>query len=193
MGFQLHYPLSCIQRSKKALEDQPEHILRGEKMMARWRIMQRATQDNIQATTAKPGLQKGVDKAQAIIGKQALLAGVGLTKAQKMLGDTLEDVQDSIQNGMQITKNRTFGALGKGKAKATDKLAKATNNVKVIKDSMQDRYEQYMRKRKRARRLFRWGLIIGLVLALLYTPKPGAELRSQLQEQWQHYRTCLGI
>ena len=165
-------------------------------------ILPHLTQDNIQTASAQAQkkVQKSLNKAQDAANKQAAQASAGLAKAQQKLGkawggvqDTLGGVQDTLQDNVQTSTAKFSKTLDKGTKKATKNLTKATTNIKGMRDNAQDRYEHHLRKQQRARSMFRWGLVIGVVLALLYTPKPGVEMRAQLATWWQHYRTRLGL
>ena len=70
---------------------------------------------------------------------------------------------------------------------------KAARNVRKVSDDRQHSYERAARRRARNRRLFRWGLIVGIVLALLYTPVAGPEIRRGLAEQFNQLRTVVGF
>jgi hypothetical protein len=144
--------------------------------------------------------QKGLKKAQKRLDKQAVQAGERLTKVQQKLGDSLNEAQNTLQNSIQIAKAKMMATLGtaldrgtRPANKVSRTLRQAGENVKELKETAQERHEQRVRKRRRARLMFRWGLIIGVVLALLYTPKPGVEIRTKLTELWHTYRTRLGL
>lgn len=131
---------------------------------------------------------------------EAVQAGKRLTKVQQKLGDTLNEAQNTLQNSIQIAKAKMMATLGtaldrgtRPANKVSRTLRQAGENVKELKETAQERHEQRVRKRRRARLMFRWGLIIGVVLALLYTPKPGVEIRTKLTELWHTYRTRLGL
>jgi gas vesicle protein len=131
---------------------------------------------------------------------KAVQARERLTKVQQKLGDTLNEAQNTLQNSIQIAKAKMMvtpgTALDRG-TRPTDKVSRtlrqASENVKELKETAQERHEQRVRKRRRARRMFRWGLITGIMLALLYTPKPGVEIRTKLAELWHTYRARLGL
>ncbi len=57
--------------------------------------------------------------------------------------------------------------------------------VKDVQESVQDQLASYARKRRRAKMLFRLGLLVGVTLAFLYTPWPGADVRRRLSAWWQ--------
>jgi len=131
---------------------------------------------------------------------KAVQAREGLTKVQQKLGDTLNDVQNTLQDSIQMAKAKMIATLDtvldrgtRPADKVSRTLRQASENVKGLKETAQERHEQRVRKRRRARRMFRWGLITGVMLALLYTPKPGVEIRTKLTELWHTYRARLGL
>jgi hypothetical protein len=127
--------------------------------------------------------------AQEVFQKSAKSASKSLEQAQKQLGGIPDVVQGSVQSGL----SKTQEALGKGAQQATESLMQAGETVMGVPDTLQDQYASFVRKRKRARMLFRWGLLVGIVLALLYTPVPGSQVRAMLAQQWEHYRSYLGL
>ncbi len=140
-------------------------------------------------TQAQVALQGGLGKAQDVLSKQSRQMSKGLMQAQKKLGD----VQDTVQESMGKTRAKTMDVLSKSSVQAGKGLSQASENMKDMRETLQENYEHYQRRRQRARRLFRIGLVAGVILALLYTPKPGAEMRNQLFAQWQTYRERFGF
>ena len=108
---------------------------------------------------------------------------------QKQLGDVQDVVQDSVQSGL----SKTQEVLGKGTKQASKSLMQATDSVMDMRDSLQDQYASYIRKRQQARMLFRWGLLTGLVFALLFTPLPGSQVRQMVAQQWERFRGSMDM
>src|SRR5437763_951799 len=147
------------------------------------------------ATTARDvarmqdALLLGLGVAQEVFEKSAKNTRKSLKRTQKQLGDVQDVVQDSVQSGL----SKTQEVLGKGTKQASKSLMQATGNVMDMRDSLQDQYASYIRKRQRARMLFRWGLLTGIVLALLFTPIPGSQVRQRLAQQWERFQTSMNM
>lgn len=123
-------------------------------------------------------LQAGMEAAQETLTKSAQK---NLKKAQK----NLQSVQEILGTNLA----RTQDLLGEGSKRASRGLQQAASSAVDMKEAMREQYASYQRKRQRGRSLFRWGLIVGIVLALLYTPYPGAEVRRRLFTQWEQLRS----
>jgi len=126
-------------------------------------------------------LQTGLSAAQEILAQNVKSARKNLKQAQKNIGPLTASVQDNIQSGLsqaQVT-------LQKSAKKAGKSLKQAQGSLKDTRDSVQAQVAQYRRKRRRAKMLFRMGLISGLILMLLFAPWPGSESRRQIVEFWQ--------
>jgi phage-related protein len=104
-----------------------------------------------------------------------------LKKARK----NLQGVQDTVGTGLGKTQD-LFGQSTKRAGKRWQQMASSAASTR---DAVQEQYVSYQRKRQQARTLFRWGLVVGFVLALLYTPYPGSDVRSRLMTQWEHLRS----
>ena len=92
----------------------------------------------------------------------------------------LSQTQDVLLTGMGATQD----VLGKSAQRASKGLKEAQKNIKVTQNPIQSRFERRARNRKRARMVFRLGLLSGFAMVLLYTPWPGSEIRHQLVELW---------
>jgi len=121
-----------------------------------------------------PFLQKNMQKAQK-----------NLEKAQK----NMQKMQDPLQKNVRSSLAKTSDVLGKTTSKATDSLKQATTRAKDLQDSWQEQSVQRQRRRKRAKMVFRWGLIFGVALALLYSPIAGSEVRQRIGKGWQESST----
>ncbi len=135
---------------------------------------------------------------------------VGLTKVQRLLAtgmgilaalfyenqrkgqDKLKQAQVSLQKTATPMLEKTQDVVVTSTMKASKSLQKAADNAKDIKESLQDRYAHYQQKRRRNRAFFRIGLLAGVVLALLYTPLTGSDVRQRIVQRWQQYRSSFG-
>lgn len=117
-------------------------------------------------------LQRNMQKAQ----KQ-------LEKAQK----NMQKVQGPLQSNVKAGLAKTSDVLDKSTSIATDSLKQATAKAKEMQDALQDFSAERQSKRKRAKSVFRWGLIFGVLLALLYSPMTGSEARQRLSKGCQQY------
>ncbi|HWS83558.1 MAG TPA: hypothetical protein VN207_04805 [Ktedonobacteraceae bacterium] len=121
-----------------------------------------------------PFFQKNMQKAQK-----------NLEKAQK----NMQKMQDPLQKNVRSGLAKTSDVPGKTTSKATDSLKQATTRAKELQDSWQEQSVQRQRRRKRAKMVFRWGLIFGVALALLYSPIAGSEVRQRIGKGWQESST----
>ncbi len=117
-----------------------------------------------------PILQKNMQRAQD-----------NLNKAQK----TLEQTQGPLQSNVRSRLAQTSQALSKSTSAARDNLKQATTRAKEMQLSWQEQSIQRQLRRERARRAFRWGIVLGVVVALLYSPIRGSEARQRLSQGWQ--------
>jgi gas vesicle protein len=155
------------------------------------KAVQGTVQDSVAYTWAKAQdtIQTSVDVAQAAIQKNSDLAQKKLNKAQKQAMKNLATMQSSVVTPSLL---KAQDVLTKSSTQAGKGLMQAASSAKDVRDAVQDQYTSYVSKRKRARAMFRWGLVIGVVLAILYAPVAGSELRSRLAAQWQNYRSYFG-
>jgi len=121
-----------------------------------------------------PFLQKNMQKAQ-----------INLEKAQK----NMQKMQGPLQENVRSSLAKTTDVFGKTTSKATDSLQLATTRAKDLQDSWQKQSVQRQRRRKRAKMVFRWGLLFGVALALLYSPIAGSEVRQRIGKGWQESST----
>jgi putative cell wall-binding protein len=122
------------------------------------------------ASIVVPILQRNMQKAQD-----------NLNIAQR----TLEKVQGPLQSTVISRLIKASQALGKSTDTARDSLKQATTRAKEMQLSWQERSIQRQLRRKRARRAFRWGILLGVVVALLYSPIRGSEARQRISQGWQ--------
>jgi hypothetical protein len=130
---------------------------------------QRRTQKKLKQ--ARASLQK---KATPIVEKTQNVVVTGTKNASNTLQKAAANAKDTVVTG---TKN------------ASNSLQKAAANAKDTKESLQDWYAHYQRKRRRNRTLFRIGLLSGLVLALFSAPRAGSDVRQYIAQRWQQYRS----
>ncbi|WP_376795095.1 hypothetical protein [Thermogemmatispora sp.] len=71
-------------------------------------------------------------------------------------------------------------ALERSMHDARGRLERARGNLAEARAAWQQERERRARRRRQARRLFRFGLLVGIVLALLFAPRPGQETRRRL-------------
>ena len=114
------------------------------------------------ASIVVPIFQKNIQKAQD-----------NLNIAQR----TLEKIQGPFQSNVISRLVKTSQTLGKSTSVARDSFKQARTRAKEMQLSWQERSIQRQLKRKQARRAFRWGIVLGVVVALLYSPIRGSEAR----------------
>lgn len=148
-------------------------------------------QGNIQGRTqpiwskTKHAVQMGMGTTQDMLTKNTKLARKNLKKAQK----NLSKVQGNIGTGLATTQKMWRQAGSQTSAR----LQQMGSNAKDLRGDIQQRYARHQRKRRRARVLFRLGLLAGVVTALLYAPFSGAEARQRLVERWTQLKRVLGF
>jgi hypothetical protein len=155
--------------------------------------MQDSVQSGLEQT--QDALQGGLDVAQDTWQGNVKRASKSLKKAQKKMKHRLASMQDSVQSGLEQTQDVLQSGLSKAQGvlsvgsknvkRAGKGLQKATGSLKDAQDSVQQQLARYARRRKRAKVLFRVGLLTGIVLILLYAPWPGSDTRRQLGEWWK--------
>lgn len=140
------------------------------------------------ARQAQKNMQKTQKNFQRMQGTVQENVAFGLTKTQSMLSRGTRQASQNLQNAAVSARNIT--------QRATTGARKMTQNVATsamgIKENTQDRYGRYVHRQQSSRRLFRWGLAVGIVLALFYAPIAGSEIRQRLARQWQEYRSYFG-
>src|SRR5712692_7584900 len=154
-------------------------------------------QDNMQTglKQTQDMLQGGLDIAQDTWQGNVKRASKNLKKAQKKLKRSLASMQDSVQSGLEQTQDVLQSGLNKAQSvlsagrknvkRAGKGLQSATGSLKDAQGNVQQQFARYARRRRRAKVLFRLGLLTGVVLVLLYAPWPGSDTRRQLGVWWQ--------
>jgi len=123
----------------------------------------------------------GVGIAGTLLQKNMQKAQKNLEQAQKKV----QKVQGPLQSNVTSSLAKTSDIIGKSTNKATDSLKQATTKAKEMQEAWQEQSAERQHKRKRAKTVFRWGLIFGVALALLYSPMAGSEARQRLSKGWQ--------
>jgi hypothetical protein len=71
-------------------------------------------------------------------------------------------------------------ALERSMQRARGRLEQARGNLEEARSAWREERARRARRRRRARFIFRVGLVVGIVLALLFAPRPGVETRRRL-------------
>jgi hypothetical protein len=160
--------------------------------------VQRTVQKSLQSgvSNTQDALQTGLGVAQVALERNVKRVNKNLKKAQKNLNKNLKNLQGPLQENLQTGLSRTQDVLlagldttqdvlGKNAKRATKNLKKAQENLKDKRDTLQTQLVRRARRRRRARTIFRLGLLTGIVLVLLYTPWPGSETRNRIMQSLQ--------
>lgn len=154
------------------------------KQLGRWQSSLRDTVGS-GVSAAQDVLQSGIDYTQATLIKNPRQARRRLKKAQKNLKKVQSTIQERVGSGLASTQ--------KAWQQGTKQAQQAAMNAREMRGNWQLRREQARRRAARARTLFRWGVVAGVVLALLYAPTTGSEVRRRIVEQFQKVRAMLGF
>jgi hypothetical protein len=130
--------------------------------------------------------------ADAFIQENKRKAQKNLKKAQKNMQKAQKNMQKAqgpLQSNVRASLAKASEAIGKSTSQAQYGLKQATTRAKEVQESWQEQSARRQRKRKRARMVFRWGLIAGVALALLYSPIAGSEVRQRIGKGWQQSST----
>jgi sorbitol-specific phosphotransferase system component IIBC len=138
--------------------------------------------------TTKVWLDKALD---------LLVTGVSIVVAlfyenQRRAQKKLKQARASLLKTATPIAEKTQDVVVSSTKKASQSLQKAAANAKDAQESLQDWYEDYQRKRRRNRMLFRIGLFAGLALALFSTPLAGSDVRQYIVQRWRQYRSYFG-
>lgn len=134
------------------------------------------TQDAFQDSlvTTRKTLKKGLSTTQDTLQKRA-------RDTQKNLKRLRKSAQKRLDAGLSATQD-----LLEGTSRSVQKnLAEVNSSIKDAGKTLQKRRKQAQAKRARARGFFRWGLALGLVLALCFAPMKGAQARERLAQLWR--------
>jgi Skp family chaperone for outer membrane proteins len=182
----------------EGLEATQERLKNQQKRSAK--NLQKARKDlkNIQGTVqagvsrTQDAFQSGLGVAQGALEQNMKAVNKNLKKARKNLKNLQENLQDTMQSGVSQAQDvllsglsATQDVLGKNTKYTAKGLKEARKNLTDTGNSLQTQLERRARRRKRAKTVFRMGLLAGFLLMLLYAPWPGSETRRQLVELWQ--------
>ncbi len=141
-----------------------------------------ATQD-----TLKAGLEAAHNTLQqSAQGAQKKLKH-GQKSVQQRIASDWSTMQDSLESGWSAVQDRIVG----DSMQIHENLSQVVANTKDAKKALQKRYKRYQHKRAWRRRLFRWGMVSGFLLALLFAPISGMETRKRIGLLWNQYRQYL--
>ncbi len=108
-------------------------------------------------------------------------------RAQKNLRQMRRATQKRVASGWSATQDR----LEEGSKQVRKSLEQVATTAKGANKALRKRSESMRRKRRWSRRLFRWGLVSGFLVALLFAPISGAETRKRLALLWNQYKQYL--
>jgi len=133
------------------------------------------TQDVLQDSldTARKTLKKSLSTTQDTLQQQA-------KNAQKNAKRLQRSAQNRLDAGLSATQDM-LEDTSKGIQK---NLASVNSSIKGAGTTLQTRYKRAKAKRARAKGLFRWGLILGLILALCFAPMRGSQARERIAQWW---------
>jgi gas vesicle protein len=188
-------------KARENLEDLSEQGRRAQKNV---RQTLDTTQDALQDTweDTQKSLKKGLANAQDTFQDRAKDARKSLKRARKATQETLASGLSTAQDALGSGWSATQDALDTGWSTAQDfaeegskrvrkGAARVASDAQDKKHELQKYYEHRQHKHERRRNLFRWGLVFGLVLALLFAPLSGAETRKRLAVLWDQYKPLL--
>lgn len=150
-----------------------------------WTKTQHTLQDSAQATqnTLKTGLES--------IQESARKTQENLQSIQKTARKSLKKGWSSAQDGLEAGWSGVQDRVEEGSQQVLSNLAQVATSTKEAKKALQKRYKRHQLKRTWARRLFRWGVVSGFLLALLFAPINGAETRKHIRHLWNQYKQYL--
>lgn len=134
--------------------------------------------------SAQDTFSSGMTTAQKSFAKNARKARKNLRQAQHNLHNMQSNLQENISSGIATGMAKTQDIMHMG----ADGVRRVTSYPHEMQRVRQERHEQREQRRARARTLFRWGIVTGVILALIYAPVSGAETRRYLAEKWQQGR-----
>ncbi len=167
----LHYNERKARQNQRKVIHQAHHL-------------RNALQDTLRPAWSKTEdvIQGGLETTQDALQKSMKNARERLTKAQKNLERLEKASRERLESGWSAVQDR----VEEGSQQMRGMLTRAGSNAKGSRQTAQKRHKHSRRKRSRA--LFRLGLVIGLALALLYTPFTGAEARQRVRLFWEQAR-----
>ncbi len=139
--------------------------------------LQQATQENGASVLSDLG-----DRASTV----AQAASASTKKMQKQAQKNLQNLKQATQENLESGWSTARSKWEDGSQQVRENLAQIGSNVQDAREASQKRAKANKRARARARTVFRWGLVIGVVLVLLYTPISGAEVRQRIADLWRN-------
>lgn len=140
-------------RLRKTSERVEGQVQQGRQLLQRsWREGRKPVERSLNEARREGGRLKGLLNEQFSLFLGAVAAGLGL-------------LQVTIERSMRNARGR---------------LERARGNLAEARAAWQQERERRARRRRRARLLFRFGLLVGVILALLFAPRPGQETRRRL-------------
>lgn len=153
-------------------------------------VVQERVKDAVQTGLAKTqeGISAGLDSTQdALKGMQkgSKKYAKSLKKMQKGASKNVKSLQKSASKNMKSLQKGAKENLKNLQQGVGSNMQAAQKNVQQVGNALQSRRAKAARQRSRKKWVFRLGLLSGVVAALLFTPRPGSEMRSQLASFWQ--------
>lgn len=106
-----------------------------------------------------------------------------LHQTRKNLKQIQHTAQENVASGLSNMRDR----WDDGSQHARESLVSMGSHLQDRRERAEEHHRQAQRRRARARTLFRWGILIGLIVAFLYTPVPGSEVRRRIAQRWRQY------
>jgi hypothetical protein len=174
-------------KSRKDMKWARKNMKRKQKQLQN---LQSNVQENIGSGWMKAlaMLQAGLGLAQIITEKNKRDASKNIKEAQKQAQKNLKETQKKVQKNLKETQGNLESGWNKTQRMFSKRSQQATATAKDMRDTAQKQLARYKRRRRRARTIFRMGLVLGVVLALLYAPFPGSEIRRRIASQVERYR-----
>jgi gas vesicle protein len=136
-------------------------------------------------TQVQKSMKAGWNKILVWLTSAIAIAGAFIQKNMCKAQKNLQKMQGSLQSNVRSSSAKTSKVIGNGTSKAQYGLKLATTRAQEMQEAWQEQSARRQRKRKRARMLFRWGVISGVALALLYSPIAGSETRQRIGKGWR--------
>ena len=151
--------------------------------------LQDTVQDRLQPLRSKTedALLGGLETTQHTLKK-------GLETAQEKSArtqDNLRHLQQTTQKHLTSGWSATQDKLEDGSKQIRKNLALVTATTLNADKALKTHYKHHKSKRVWGRRLFGWGLIGGVILALLFAPISGVETRKRIARFWEQYKQYL--
>lgn len=180
----LHSQEKQARKNKHKLAHQARHAggVLQDTLQPAWEKTQEVLQTGKDAT--QDTLQNAWETSQHALKMSKKQARKQLKKTRKSLKRMQKAAQENLSSAWETTQD----TVGEGSQRVSKGLAQIGSSVQDAGQAVQKRYKHARRKRARARSLFRWGLAIGLLLAVLFAPLSGAETRQRLAGYWERYK-----